>query len=758
MTGARTLVAVVAGAFAGLTAHARLAMVDMQFASNVVMPQSRAFVTRPDAGRVEITLVDVRAEIAERVATTRMDISLSNPTNRTLEAELLVPVPDGAVVRGFDFQGAGVEPSARLLPKDEARRTYDAIVARTRDPALLEFAAHAVVRSSVFPVPPRGTQRVRITYENVVESRDDRIAYMLPRTESLALATVPWRITATVGIGTGIATVYSPTHEIVTTRHGAGSVTVRTGRGAEKAAGPFRLFAVLERGDVAASLMAYPTAEGGYFLLVLAPPGALDRSAMRAIPREVTLVLDRSGSMAGGKMESAVAAARQVVEGLGEGEAFNIIDYSSSVSLFAARPVRASRRAVVEARRYLERIRPRGGTNIHDATMEALRQPAAPGRLGMVLMLTDGLPTVGITRETIVRKSLFEANAHGRRIFTIGVGYDVNAPLLTALAETSRGTATFVSPDEDVEVKVARVFERLHGPVLAGVELDAVDVSGDVDTRAVSDLLPRSMPDMYASDHVVVLGRYRGNGPLSFRLAGNYLGSRRRFRFTFPLKAATTRNAFVPRLWASRRIALLTEAIRQLGAEEGARPAALGRRAGLDPQLKELVDEIVRLSTEFGILTEYTSFFAREGTGLTEEEAFANVERNLREKAVMTRVGSGSVSQSANYVARSSQSTLNLRNTYLDEKMRTVRYGSVQQVADRAFFRRGGRWLDARLMNSGAEADRRVERRVAFGSPRYLDIARRLASEGRGGLLALNSTGPLDVEIDGERVVLEAAQ
>jgi len=77
-------------------------------------------------------------------------------------------VPDGAAVRGFDFSGPGKEPSAELLPKDKAEATYKSIVAKMKDPALLEFAGYNLIRSSVFPVDAHGEQKIRLTYEHLL--------------------------------------------------------------------------------------------------------------------------------------------------------------------------------------------------------------------------------------------------------------------------------------------------------------------------------------------------------------------------------------------------------------------------------------------------------------------------------------------------------------------------------------------------------------------------------------------------------------
>src|SRR6516225_8080343 len=156
----------------------------------------------------------------------------------------------------------------------------------------------------------------------------------------------------------------------------------------------------------------------------------------------------------------------------------------------------------------------RGGTNIHDALLEALRQPPAPGALPIVLFMTDGLPTVGQTSEAAIRELALKGNPHQRRVFTFGVGVDVNTPLLEKVAYESRATTTFVLPGEDVEVKVAGVFQRLKGPMLADPTLTIGETNA---RRRARELIPGRIPDLFEGDQIVVLGQYVGDQPLEFK-------------------------------------------------------------------------------------------------------------------------------------------------------------------------------------------------------------------------------------------------
>jgi Ca-activated chloride channel homolog len=773
----QTATLILFGSLLALAANAQPAVRPPAPATYYIVPQRGVFA--PDApGVIEITGVDVGVVIVEQVATTTMDVALRNPTGRMVEAVLLVPVPPGAAVRSFSFEGAAAEPTATLLPKDEARDTYERIVAKMRDPALLEFARQNLIRSSVFPLPAGAAQKVRLTYEHVLDRDGDRVDYELPRSESLDFG-VPWNIAVKVKSKTPISAVYSPSHAVDTLRAADGAVSVRTRPEAATVAGPFRLSYVLSADSVSASLLAYPDgAEAGYFLLLAGmPPRPATESDAASVTREITLVLDHSGSMQGEKIEQVRAAAKQVIAGLNDGEAFNLVVYNDTPRSFRPRAVLKDRDTEHAAREFLDALRAAGGTNIHDALLDALRpEPAiipadAQPRtvLPLVLFLTDGLPTVGQTSEVAIRNVATENNPFNRRIFTFGVGADVNTPLLEKLASDTRAITTFVLPGEDVEVKVAQVFKGLRGPILTEPQLEIVRDDRAPATERVHDLLPARLPDLYEGDQLVLLGRYAGDEPLNFVLRGQYLGQNREFRFRFTLDQASTRNAFVPRLWAGRRIAFLIDEIRQMGADNTAIAAAVRSNhpdprlssslvahaaAPVDPRLDELTGEIIRLGTEFGILTEYTAFLAREGTNLAKRDAvLAEARSNFQGRAMASRSGLGSVNQSMNNMAQQAQRTLNGDNSFFDENMKRVAIATVQQINDRAFFRRGAGWVDSRVV---ADKELKPDRTIEFGSPEYRELARRLAADNRAGTIALR--GDVYLQIDNELVLIRAAE
>ena len=604
---------------------------------------------------------------------------------------------------------------------------------------VLEFAGYNLVRSSVFPVPARGKQRIRLTYTHLADIDGHRIDYLLPRSESLDVR-VPWEIHVDIKAKATIATVFSPSHTLTQKRMTDQHVHLSV---KQIAPGPFRVSYMVKRAGVNATLFAYPDPKvgGGYFLLLAGVPVR----AAKQVRREVTIVIDRSGSMAGPKMDQVKAAALQVIEGLADGEAFNIIDYATTVERFSPQPVVKDRDAILKARAYLAALRPTGGTNIHDALVEALGQPATENALPIVLFLTDGLPTIGNTAEVAIREVVQKGNPHKRRLFTFGVGADVNVPLLDRVSEVTRASATYVLPNEDVEVKVAKVFKKLYGPVLSEPVVESV-------SGRIRELMPAPLPDLFEGDELVLLGQYHAPGPLKLRLRGKYLGEEKAFEFEFKLANATTKNAFVPRLWAARRIAFLVDQIRQAGAATSDQPNVVGSSLFKDPRFKEIADEILRLSTEFGILTEYTSFLAREGTSLADfgylREAAS---KEIEGKAVANRSGLWALTQSDNIGSQKRQTVANRRNAYLDANLRRVEITGVEQIIASCVFKRGNTWIEGGLVSQKREL--KADDTVQYGTKAYTVILNTLIKQGRQGLIARK--GDILLRINNRNVLVQ---
>lgn len=692
---------------------------------------------RPQPQGLGVDGIEVNTEVRGQIATTEMLLTFKNPGSRAVEGKALLPVPGGATLKSFSMEGGSLKTEAKMLPREEARRIYDEIVRNLKDPAILEFAGLGAVQTGVFPVPAGKEVRLKMVYEQLLVAEGDRLDFVLPRSEALSQGGPSWKINLEWRDARGIRTLYSPSHEISVKRHSPRKVSFQLSGRVNP--GPLQVSVLVkESEDAVASVLSHSEdKESGYFLMLVSPPAPPKGKAR--MKREVTLVIDRSGSMAGEKLKQARAAASQVLGGLDDGELFNVITYNESIDSFSPVPLELNGKTREQARSFLGKFRVSGGTNINSALSAALSQPCQKGYLPMVLFLTDGLPTIGETSEKTIRNSMAKLNGGKRRVFTFGVGVDVNTPLLSRLADDSRAVATFVLPGEDVELKVAGVFRRLSGPVLNAPKLEVKD-----GPDRMSDLLPFSLPDFYEQDQVVILGRYHGNKPMQLVLRGHDGTGARAYTFEFKPKAGR-RTTFIPRLWATRKIAVLTEALRDLGADSALQGLSGNQVGSADPRFKELVDEIVRLSTEHGILSEYTAFLAREGevfnSRFQQNEIAAN---NFVGRALRERSGAPGVNQEMNLWKSKAAGNVDKWNRFVNEDLQEESVNKVQQVGTKTFYAKGRQWVDAEAANNS-----KIQATpVAIGSPEFFKLVDRLVGLNQQGTLALGAN--IRILVDGK--------
>jgi Ca-activated chloride channel family protein len=283
------------------------------------------------------------------------------------------------------------------------------------------------------------------------------------------------------------------------------------------------------------------------------------------------------------------------------------------------------------------------------------------------------------------------------------------------------------------------------GPTIASQEVGGGVGDGSRGTSQIRDVMPHVLPDVFEGEQIVVAGRYRGTAPMVVRIAGTVRGEARTWDVPLDPSAASTRHGFVPRIWATRRIAYLTEQVRQLGAEPGVTEA--------DPRVKELTGEVVGLSVRWGVLSEYTAFLARENVQLANTgEVVRETTDNFGRLALRQRAGAGGAAQQADYAgkavaggveaAAAAPAWRNIRNEVESTD-------AVLNVANQSYFRRGAQWIDSRLVSIETLTP---TRRVEFGSQEYLDLAQRLARDGEQGILA--QAGELVLMVDNDVVLV----
>jgi hypothetical protein len=684
-------------------------------AQGIIIPDCRDCRTPwvPPSGRIALPVesVQIDTKIEGQVATTHVTQVFRNESGAVLEGIYFFPIPKGATVSDFAIWDGDRRLAGEVRPREEARRIYDGIVRRRRDPGLLEYAGEELFQASIFPINPRSTKKLELTYTQVLRAEGGTVGYRYPLGVGRNASPVE-RLTGTVEIhGQGaLRTVYSPSHAVDTRRSDGDRrvrVTFETGRNAERR--DFQLFWAPSAREVGLSLFTYrEPGRDGYYLLLLSPPTTVEEREYAA--KDVVFVLDVSGSMAEeGKIDKAKRALEFGIRGLGAGDRFNVIAFSGDTRLMESGLIPANAEGRRRGAEFVSRLSPQGGTNIDDALVAGMQQfPRESGRPRMLVFLTDGLPTVGDTSVARILEHTQAARRGRVRLFTFGVGYDVNTRLLDRVAADNGGVADYVDPREDLEVKVSAFFDKVNHPVLSDVRVDMGAVRTDL-------VYPRAMPDLFRGTQLVLVGRYRNESELrdvTLRLSGHgsgvrtydYPGQR------FPLRA--DENDWLPRLWATRRVGWLMEQIRSNGEQ------------------RELVDEVVQLGTRYGIVTPYTSFLALEPGAVGDERpqpipAGARGVTRARPSnaappppAMSAQDVTGRGAVAASRAAREMQEAVTVQGPAA---------ATVQVVGDKTFYLRDSVWTDAEI-----RADVRLpETTVTFGSEEYYALLGRVPALGR---------------------------
>jgi Ca-activated chloride channel family protein len=551
-------------------------------------PGCRRECRSPNAPQVERRASNVDVELRDGVLHYVVEETFINRGGGIGEADYLFPLPRNAAFEGLKLEINGELVAGETMSADEARRIYEDIVRQSRDPALVEWMGHGLLRTRIFPIAAGETRRVVVRFHAVAEREGDalRVDYFRGNRPGAAADVARDRDDTEGRLRFRLSypresfgRPYSPTHDLdVRDERGMGQVELSGG------AREMTLLLPLRRGARAAIgvLSHAPGREEGFALLTLSPPAI----APRATPRDVTLVLDVSGSMSGKKIQQAREAGKQLLATLSSRDRFRLIDFASDVRTFRDEMVFATRDNIASAERYLDGLRAEGSTNISGALDEALSIPADNGRLPLVLFVTDGEPTVGERNPERIAEQASSGRGR-RRIFTFGVGADLNVALLERLAIEGHGTAHFVRPDESVERAVSVVASRLTSPV-------ATDLRVRVEGARLSKMHPAGPYDLFAGQDLVVLARYEGSGTIQVRFEGESANGPVSWITEAELPERDRENAFVARLWATQRVGYLSAERRRNGASA------------------EIDDEIRTLGEKYGIPTELTSYLVLE--------------------------------------------------------------------------------------------------------------------------------------------------
>ena len=657
-----------------------------------------------DAGIVR-TRTDVRVRLTDRVLRYEVEETFVNRGGRVGEADYVFPLPKNAAFQDLQLEIDGELVSGETYGADEARRMYEEIVRRQRDPALVEWMGMGMLRTRIFPINPGETKRVVVRFQSVATREGDalRVDYFGGSNAEgrgpSAGTTGAVNLTLEYPDREGYGRAYSPTHSVDINDRGS-IFEVRVRGDARDAT----ILVPVARANAAAIsvLSNSPGREEGFAMITVTPP---DRGNAASTPRDITLVLDVSGSMQGQKMSQARAAGVQLLGTLRPEDRFRLIDFSTDVHTFRDQFVFATPENLRSARRYLDELEASGSTNIEAALREATRIEPASGRLPLVLFVTDGAPTVG-ERDPLRLADLARRDSRGPRprVFSFGVGAAVTVPLLAQLAIEGRGTSQFVRPDESVERSVGLVASRLVDPVLTDVRVRG---SGNI---SFNRMLPADGADVFAGQDLVVFARYRGDGQGTVTVEGMQNGRPVRWTTNVGFPERTNENPFVARLWAAQRSGFLS---------------AERRRNGGSP---ELDNEIRTLGERFSIPTEFTSYFVKEP--ITNQTVRASV-GNLASGAGAMAPQAAPPPQAQFEAARAAADQRAMKSVAsLDAASVRRDDATERQVGGRTFRLDNGVWTDARPAGNTREVVVKAYSKAYFDLLKQIPELAKLAGVG----------------------------
>jgi Ca-activated chloride channel family protein len=606
-------------------------------------------------------VIDIAGDVARVTVTQRF----RNPSQVWLEGIYVYPLPERAAVDRLTMRIGERVIEGRILEREAAQQAYQAALTAGKRASLLSSARPNVFSTHVANIGPGEEIAIVIGYQDQARFNDGEWSYRFPlvvaprytpsaelplvavpppegstprpfvreiahRTDPAATppardlfgpvrhpgndsdrgAINPVSLAVRIDAGVPLAGIASANHEIDIVEEGASAALVTLAAGPVPADRDF----VLRWRPVAAAapqvgLFAERRGAATHLLVSLLPPDAAHWPA-RPMPRDLVLVIDKSGSMHGASITGARAAVRLALARLQPHDRFNLIVFDDRTARLFDTVVPATRHNLDRAFAVLESLDADGGTEMAGALAAALARQAPEGRLRQVVFLTDG----AVSNEASLR-DLIETKLGATRLFTVGLGAAPNAHFMRAAAEAGRGSFLFIDRPDEIAATMAALHDKLERPALTDIQ-----VAWDIADGARVTMYPATIPDLYIGDPVTFAARFdrtadmAADAPLrgTLTVAGQLGG--KPWRTTVPLDAARAADG-VAAIWARAKVASL----------RGDWPVR-------QPDHAAMRRAVLETALDYGLVTEFTSLVAIDDTIARprgETVGIAEIERNL---------------------------------------------------------------------------------------------------------------------------------
>lgn len=554
-----------------------------------------------------LVATDVQVQVVGAIARTRVMQRFVNPGSDWREGVYLFPLPESAAVDHLDMRIGARVIAGEIRERAAARRDYDLARQEGRKAALVEQERANLFTTSVAPIGPGEEITVAIEYQESLRFDAGRYSLRFPmaitarysppaRTGGAPDAQpanpvndaarigrptidpaqgkgLPVTLDILIDPGFPLAAIDSRFHAVDVEEAAGNRYRVRLSSGPVPADRDFELTFAPDVGAAPGAAVFGETRDDGAYALIMLVPPAAQLDAVH-VPREVTFIIDTSGSMAGTSIVQAKAALGVALSQLQGGDRFNVIAFSSQARALFAEPVPVDPATLAQAQAFAARLHASGGTEMREALELALAPGAAEGFVRQVVFLTDGAVGNEDALFALIRERLGD-----RRLFTIGIGSAPNGHFMRKAAQFGRGTFTSIGDAREVAERMAALFVKLRSPVLTDIVID---------WPAGATAWPQAIPDLHAGEPIVATARFAA---LSGEVALRGRRNGRPWHATLPL--ATTGGAQgVGVLWARAAIDALEDA----------------RIEGADAE--SVRAKIVRIALDHHLVSRHTSLVA----------------------------------------------------------------------------------------------------------------------------------------------------
>ena len=541
----------------------------------------------------------VAIEVTAFVARATVEQVFANPFTEPVEAVYTFPLGDRAAVDDFELQVGDRTIRGEIKPREEARAIYEQARTAGFQAALLEQERPNVFTQSVANLEPGKpiTVRLRTVWTLPYDRGVYRLTFPLvvgPRyipggsTADAARIAPPIlppgtrsghdiELAVTIDAGVPLTHLESPSHKTVVKTTGTRGATVGLADGDAIPNKDFLLRWSVSSEKPALGLLAHRDGVDGFFTLLVQPKGEVGPT--EAMPKEITFVVDTSGSMAGTPLDASKRLAAKALHALGPRDTFNLIRFAGDNKVFSEDPLPNDRNAIEQALGWLNQQEGGGGTELLPALEAAFARPADPNRVRVVVFLTDGF----VGNETQILAAIGRVIGDAR-IYTVGIGTSVNHHLLDRMAELGRGAYVFVRPDENADDALEAFRSWVTLPYLT-------DLTIDWGALPVADIAPERLRDLGSGQTLTLVGRYLGAGEGNVVVRGKLGGRYFEQKLHVVLPDLESKNETLASLWARGRI---EELLRDPG-----RPATDSVKA-----------EVTALAINYRLMSPYTSFVA----------------------------------------------------------------------------------------------------------------------------------------------------